>query len=220
MGVVFRISPSTPVQLLNAGSRKTHGSAGTFDVDLPLSGTPGIECRSGGANGDYALVLTFANTLTSIGTASIAHGTGVISSAQIDNNDAHNVVVNLTGVADAQVITVSLSNVTDSFGNFSNAVSVSMGVLIGDTTGNGEVNSSDVAQTQSQSGQPVTLTNFREDVTANGEINSSDIALVQSKSGTGLSQSSTSSVTSPTHAAETHNASTQKNTRRMTSKRY
>jgi hypothetical protein len=61
-----------------------------------------------------------------------------------------------------------------------------MGVLVGDTTGNGAVNSSDIAQTQSQSGQPVTAANFREDVNANGLINSSDIALVQSKSGTAL----------------------------------
>jgi hypothetical protein len=61
-----------------------------------------------------------------------------------------------------------------------------MGVLGGDTTANRAVNSSDIAQTQSQSGQPVTNTNFREDVTVNGAINSSDIAFVQSKSGTAL----------------------------------
>jgi hypothetical protein len=48
------------------------------------------------------------------------------------------------------------------------------------------VNSSDIAQTQSQSGQPVSASNFREDVTVNGAINSSDVALVQSKSGTAL----------------------------------
>ncbi|HEV1994863.1 MAG TPA: dockerin type I domain-containing protein, partial [Candidatus Acidoferrum sp.] len=65
-------------------------------------------------------------------------------------------------------------------------ISVPMAVLIGDTTGNGAVNSSDIAQTQSQSGQLVSASNFREDVTANGQINSSDIALVQSKSGTAL----------------------------------
>jgi hypothetical protein len=61
-----------------------------------------------------------------------------------------------------------------------------MGVLAGDTTANGSVNSSDVAQTQSQSGQPVTSNNFREDVTINGAINSSDVSFVQSKSGTAL----------------------------------
>ena len=74
-------------------------------------------------------------------------------------------------------------------GAFGDVASPQMGVLIGDTTANGAVNSSDIAQTQSQSGQAVTSSNFREDVTANGAINSSDIALVQSKSGTGLPSS-------------------------------
>jgi hypothetical protein len=44
-------------------------------------------------------------------------------------------------------------------------------------------------QVQSQSGQPVTQNNFREDVTINGALNSSDIALVQAQSGTALSVS-------------------------------
>jgi hypothetical protein len=48
------------------------------------------------------------------------------------------------------------------------------------------VNSSDIAQTQSASGQTVSTANFREDVTVNGSINSSDISAVQAASGTAL----------------------------------
>src|ERR1700726_4131364 len=44
-------------------------------------------------------------------------------------------------------------------------ISVPMAALIGDTTGHGTVNSSDNCQTQSQSGQAVISSNFREDVT-------------------------------------------------------
>jgi hypothetical protein len=61
-----------------------------------------------------------------------------------------------------------------------------MDVLVGDTTANGRVNSSDISQTQSQSGQPVASSNFREDVTVNGSINSSDISVVQAQSGSAL----------------------------------
>jgi hypothetical protein len=43
-----RFVESVVMQLFSVVSRKTHGSAGTFDVDLPSSGWPGIECRSGG----------------------------------------------------------------------------------------------------------------------------------------------------------------------------
>ncbi len=45
-----------PLTLLNAGVRKTHGTAGAFDFLLPLSGTPGIEPRAG-QSGKPALVL-------------------------------------------------------------------------------------------------------------------------------------------------------------------
>jgi hypothetical protein len=61
-----------------------------------------------------------------------------------------------------------------------------MGVLLGDTNGDGVVNGADTAQTKSQSGTAVTGSNFREDVNTDGFINSADISLVKSKSGTGL----------------------------------
>src|SRR5207253_591293 len=55
-----------PVVPLNTVvSRKTHGDAGMFDINLPLTGTRGIECRApghlpGGAVGDYQMVFTFS----------------------------------------------------------------------------------------------------------------------------------------------------------------
>ena len=61
-----------------------------------------------------------------------------------------------------------------------------MGVLVGDTTGDGVVNSSDVNQVQSQLHQPVTSSNFRDDANADGIINPADVNLVKSKLGTGL----------------------------------
>ena len=61
-----------------------------------------------------------------------------------------------------------------------------MGVLFGDTTGDGFVNSADISQTKSQSGNAVTSSNFREDINTDGFINSADISFVKSKSGTAL----------------------------------
>ena len=59
-------------------SRNIHGSAGAFDIDLPMTGSPGVECRSGGANGDYQIVFTFLSEVT-FDKAVISGGAGTIS---------------------------------------------------------------------------------------------------------------------------------------------
>ncbi len=168
--------------LVKAVSRKTHGAAGTFDVDLPFSGGPGIECRKGqGANSDeHQIVITFATPVTLAG-ASVTSGTGNVSGTSTAVNE---VTVNLTGIANAQTIAITLFGVND--GSGARNVSVEMGVIAGDTTANRSVNSADISQTKSQSGQAVTNSNFREDVTVDGSINSSDISFVKAKSGTAL----------------------------------
>jgi hypothetical protein len=177
---VVGLTYTPALTLAGAASRKQHGSAGPFDIDLPLTGV-GVECRGG--DGNYTLVFTFTNKLVS-GNASVVSGTGAVSGPPAIVNNT--MTVNLGGVANQQKITVTLSAVTDSFSQVLPDTSIVMGILPGDTTGNGVVNSSDISQAQSESGHAVDSTNFREDVTLNGLINSSDIGFIQSKSGTGL----------------------------------
>ena len=158
-------------------SRKTHGTAGDFDIDLPLTGTRGVECRSGGPNSDYTMIFTFLNPVTNCGTAS----TGSVNSGPNPNQ----CTVNLTGVPNAQYLTVTLTGAADSTGATGN-VSGTMGVLVGDTSADGVVNSADITQTRRQSGNVTDSSNFREDVTLDGVINSADITLVRRQSGTAL----------------------------------
>jgi N-acetylneuraminic acid mutarotase len=167
---------------LSAVSRKMHGGAGTFDVNLPLvaiGGAVGIECRTGAVPGAHQMVVTFASPVT-VGGVSVTSGTG---SASFSVAGAV-VTINLTGVTNAQRLGVTLASVND--GTSIGDVMVPMGVLAGDTTGNGSVNASDVTQTKLQSGQAVTGSNFRNDVTSNGSINASDISSVKQRSGTAL----------------------------------
>lgn len=176
---------SGPGQILattKAISRKVHGAAGSFDVDLPLTGSPGIECRSGGGSGgDYQLVVTFYNPVT-FTNAAVTAGTGFVASTS--GNGTTIVTVNLSGVANAQMISVALFDLNDGV-NTTNLV-IPMGVLIGDVNANRVVNASDVAQTKAQVGQPVTTSNFRADVNPNGIINASDVIHVKALSGTFL----------------------------------
>lgn len=167
------------VDPIGAVSRKTHGSAGTYDIAL-LPPAAGIECRTGGVNGDYQVVVTFAAPVT-LNSASVTSGTGSVSNVSVVGNQ---VFVDLTGVANAQAIAITLFGVND--GSGSGDVMVPMKVLLGDTNEDTSVNSADISQTKSRSGTVVGNSNFRSDVTVDGNLNSADIGLVKSKSGTAL----------------------------------
>ena len=171
------------LQVVTAVSRKTHGGAGDFDIDLPPSGEPGVECRSGGVNGDYTIVVTFSNDVVS-GNASVTSGTGGVSGSPTFSNNT--MTVNLTGVTDVQQISVTLNNVTDSFAQVLADTAVTMNVLMGDTTGNKGVSSTDLSETKAQSGNSADANNFREDIVTDGSINSTDITVVKSRSGSGV----------------------------------
>ena len=169
---------ATSVPVVSVVSRKTHGNAGTFDVDLPLTGT-GIECRSGGANGDHQLVVTFAVPVTFTGATSSC---GTVTSTSTSGNQ---VTINLTGVANPARCSVTLNGVTDGTSAPGDA-SFPVNFLAGDTNADRFVDSGDISQTKAQSGNAVTTANFREDVNVDGFLNSADISLVKSKSGTAL----------------------------------
>ena len=81
--------PSTPT-VQSAVSRKAHGAAGAFDINLPLTGTPGVEDRTGGATNDYTMVVTFLGNVTVTGSpqAQVIVGTGCVGSGGVCNGGA------------------------------------------------------------------------------------------------------------------------------------
>ena len=165
----------------SAVSRRTHGAAGTFDINLPLvplSGAVGIEPRSTG--GTHQMVVTFANNVT-VGGVAVTTGTGSATFSVAGNV----VTINLTGVTNAQRIGVTLSSVNN--GTNLGSIMVPMGVLAGDTNGNGSVTAADIGQTKANAAAgTVNASTFRTDVNVNGAINASDIGQVKAASGTAL----------------------------------
>jgi uncharacterized delta-60 repeat protein len=173
---VFGSNPA--LQLASAVSRKTHGSIGTQDVPLPLSGAVGVESRTGG--GAHMFVFTFSNSIVSANAAVTSGSAAVAGSPLISGNT---IAVNLTNVADAQTVIVTLNGVTDSFGQTLPSTAVSAAFLHGDTNGDRTVNSGDALQTRNRSGQTTDPTNFRSDVNGDGTVNSGDAIAVRSRSG-------------------------------------
>ena len=176
-----------PPPLLGIVSRKTHGTAGTFDIALPQTGSPGfpgIECRTGGApSGNHTMVFTFANPLTSVASAMVTGGTGSISSSSINGVEY---IVNLTGVSNAQRLTVTLTNVVDTAGNSAASLAATMGVLLGDVNASRRVDSGDVSLVRQQTLQPITGSNFKEDINISGRIDSGDVSIARQQTLTSL----------------------------------
>jgi hypothetical protein len=171
-------------------SRKKHGTAGNFDVNLPRSRPRGVECRTPGSlpdstSGDYELIFTFPNPLSRV--ASVSVSCGSVSSSFIGPKpDQYTVILSGETACNQNYVTVTLTGVVDNQGNTAASVPGTMGLLWGDVDANGVVDGNDVSAVQGQSGYSVGPSNFREDVTVNGYINSSDISFTQAYTRTRL----------------------------------
>jgi hypothetical protein len=186
----FEYEPGAPAPTI-AVSRKSHGAAGDFDVALPLSGAPGIECRTTSGTNDYVIVVTFPTSISVNGSpqAQVISGTATVGIGGVFNGgmvttSGNSVNVPLTNVANAQTINVRLNGVTASFG--SGNVTIPMSILVGNINANGSVNATEVAQAKAWVGLTLNAVTFRADINANGAINSGDVSQIKSVVGTGL----------------------------------
>jgi Dockerin type I domain len=175
---------SVVMQLTSVVSQKTHGSAGTFNIELPQTAKPGIECRSGGPTEDYTILFTFAHDI-SVSDAEVTSGVGSVVNFSVTSNQ---VTVNLTGVDNQQIIVITLFNVSD--GINTRNVQATMGVLLGDVNADSQVDSGDLLLVKQQTLQPVNdnagTSNFREDVNTDGNIDSGDLIITKRQTLTGL----------------------------------
>ena len=177
------LSVIAPVTLAGVVSRKSHGSAGTFDLALDssiaLNGAVSTEPRTIGAG--HQIVFRFSGPVTQVGiaaaidSASVAIGT---VSAAVNPTTNTEVIVTLTGIADNQRLTVSLNGVNETIN-----ASVSIGFLVGDINNSRTVNSSDITGVKARSGQTTDASNFAFDLNASGSVNASDILAVKARSG-------------------------------------
>jgi autotransporter-associated beta strand protein len=112
-------------QLPVAVSRKAHGGT-PYDVYLPSVGLPGIECRSGGPNNSYQVVVRFLTNAT-FTSASVTSGIAMVSS--VSGNGTTQATINLGAVADQQTVTVTVFGLNDGLGL--RDLVIPMAVLVG-----------------------------------------------------------------------------------------
>jgi hypothetical protein len=169
----FKFPSAGPNNLVSAASRLTHGTAGTFAVNMPLSGPSGVEDRLATT---YNAVFTFGGPVTS-GQVTVLSGTASAGTPTFSGND---MIVPLPGVANAQIVTLRVENIN---GDGQQHGDIPFGFLIADATGNRIVDKPDQTEIRGQLNQTVTSANFRDDVDANGLIKNADLNQVKAHRG-------------------------------------
>ena len=163
---------ATAPTLTSASSRKVHGTAGTFDLVLgsnPLN--PSTETRSGP---NHTLVYTFNKPVTA-GTAAVSEGVATVGGITFSGNEMR---VPLSGVTDAQYVTVGVSSVVAADGGTGGTGSARLGFLFGDANQSRQVTVGDVGIVNASLLQVLTNINYLFDVNVDGKLTVADKGLV------------------------------------------
>ena len=164
----------TPLLLTAVQSRKTHGSAGTFDLPIDRTQTIGgsvtVEPRAIGSG--HKIVFQFDGTITSIGTVTVSPNMPVTTAST-----SNEIVVTLSNASDNQRVAITLANINGTV----SPPTVALGFLLGDVNNSRSVNASDISGVKARSGVVVTSANAVYDVNASGGISAADISAIKAR---------------------------------------
>jgi hypothetical protein len=163
-------------------SRKTHGTAGVFDITVDGAqaiGSASITVEPRAIGTGHQIVYTFTTAPAAAGTATVTNASNASAGTATTAISGNSVIVTLTGVADNQRVNVNVSNVGGA-GVFSNTVAV--GFLLGDVDSSRQVGPTDINLTKAAANAGVVnATTFRRDLNADGTIGPTDINLVKAR---------------------------------------
>ena len=174
--------PALQLQLITAVSRKTHGASGDFDLPLVLSpaGNGTVEPR---ANGPTIVVFAFSRDIAAadgmISSNEFTIVNATYSSAVISGNT---LALNLTGVIDQTVVSVTLNGINDTGGNaLTGDNDVEIRALVADASQDRTVKANDYRAVKAHKGETLDQMsgNFLFDLDLDGVIAKRDGKLVR-----------------------------------------
>jgi hypothetical protein len=158
--------------LVSAASRKAHVLAGDFNLALGLTPlNPTTEPRTGPSQ---TIVMSFNKPILSADNPTVSEGSATFASKSYSGND---VILNFTGVANMQYVTVNLANVASTDGGVGGTGSVRIGYLLGDVNQSRQVTVGDVGTVNAAILQTVSNANFLLDINVDGRLTVADKGL-------------------------------------------
>jgi len=168
------ILPAGSPFIVSAVSRKTHGLAGAFDMDISVPGA--VESR---LNGPTQIIVTFDRVID--GADGLDNGGVLISSGTI-----HAVVISdstltidMSGVADCSALTIRFPGIVSQTGGASASQALCFGVLRGDVQEDGATNVMDLLATKNVLNHPLDSSNYQCDINIDGNLNVLDLLVIR-----------------------------------------
>ena len=161
----------------NAISRRTHSTAGSFDLDV--SEPSGVEPR---ADGPILLIVEFDKAIQAaegLSVDSVLTSNGTVSNVTMrPGNQA--LEIELSGVQNAQVFSIQFPGISDAYNPAAVVTDfVCFKVLAGDANRDGTVNIFDLVLTRNRLNQSVDASTFEADVNTDGNINIFDLVHIR-----------------------------------------
>ncbi len=171
------------LSLDGVASRKTHGSAGIFDLPIAtipaINGNISIESRAG--NAAHLIVFKFNEAISAPGSVTAIDAGGAAIGTATPTAVGSEVRVSLAGVPDRRRVTITLTGAAAASGMMN--ASASIGFLMGDCNNSASVNAQDTSAVKVRAGQITDINNFRYDIGTTGQISAKDIATTKSRNG-------------------------------------
>lgn len=169
-----------PPRVTSAVSRRRHGAAGEFDVDLmPAGGQLAFEGRIGGPKN---IIVTFSEPIqaataspSDVALSSSAGSPGAITGVSVSGAQ---LLIALDGVPEMARLTLSFPGITGLQG-MPAMETICLGTLTGDVNGDGLTNVLDLISVRNVQSSRVDQDVFRADVNTDGAVNALDLIRVR-----------------------------------------
>ena len=177
------VTPSSmpALALFAVKSKKTHGAAGDFSIDIvfpPVVGL-GVTVEPRAISTGHKIIFQFNDTVNSIGTVSATDANSMPIGSVTPVIAGNDVMVTLTGVPDNQRVQIGFL-ATGPNGS-TNAIA-SLGFLVGDVSNTRVVSAADISSVKAHLGQTVSAANFRFDLDISGSIGAADLSAAKARS--------------------------------------
>ncbi len=177
--ITFVLGGGTPLSIVSSVSRKTHGTAGDFDV---ASGGWEGRVPSTSLQGPSKIVTTFNQNIARVNNnnSDVSVSSGTVGSIVVAGST---LTVNLTGITNRATFTIGYPGIAAASGGSTTAATNCWQVLAGEASGGSPlvVNTSDFVYVRGRIGMAVSASTFRADVNADGAINTSDFVAIRGR---------------------------------------